>query len=293
MSLLSEEVAWIEREAGDRVVSSARMPPSGTEKDMVLLGSGRRLVLRRYTDRERYDDPWYVPANEVAALRLLAGTSVPAPELVAVDLESGVFGVPAILETFVEGIASFVPRDLDRYLASAADALLRIHALGDRAGFPPYAAYMATFEIRAPAWSRDPAMWDRVRGVLEGPAPATPAGFIHRDYHGGNVLAVDDDVTAVVDWVTASNGPHGIDLARMRLNLMWEIDQEAADRFPAAYVGAGGLQEARHPFWDLADAADGILQWGEAQDATEAAQQERHERYVASLIAELGVPGEL
>jgi aminoglycoside phosphotransferase (APT) family kinase protein len=280
-------VAWIERETGDRVADSEPMSPSGTEKDVVLLGSGRRLVLRRYTDRERFDDPWYVPANEAAALRMLAGTSVPAPELVAADPAGEVFDAPAILETFVEGAANLVPTDLDRYLASAAEVLLRIHDLGDRPGFPPYAAYLATFEIGPPVWSRDPAMWERVREVLEGPPPATPAGFIHRDFHGGNVLAVDDDVTAVVDWVTASIGPHGIDLARMRLNLLWEIDQEAADRFPAAYERAGGLREARHPFWDLADAADGIADWGEPADPREAAQQERHERYVASLLAEL------
>lgn len=287
MSLGPEAVAWIERAAGDRVVGAERMPPSGTEQDVVLLGSGRRLVLRRYTDRERSDDPWYVPANEVAALRLLADTPVPAPALVAADLEGEVFHEPAILETFVEGTANVVPRDLDRYLASAAEVLLRIHDLGDRPGFPAYASYMATFDIRAPSWSAEPGMWDRVRDVLEGPAPLTPAGFIHRDYHGGNVLAVDDEVTAVVDWVTASIGPHGIDLARMRLNLLWEIDQEAADRFPAAYARAGGPAEARHPFWDLADAADGILHWGEPRDAREAAQQVRHERYVASLLAEL------
>lgn len=287
MSLGPEAVAWIERETGDLVMGSETMAPSGTEKDVVLLRSGRRLVLRRYTDRERSDDPWYAPANEVAALRMLAGTPVPAPELVAADLEGEVFADPAILESFVEGSASFVPGDLDRYLASAAEALLRIHDLGDRPGFPPYAAYMATFEIRPPSWSRDPAMWDRVREVLAGRAPATPAGFIHRDYHGGNVLAVDDDVTAVVDWATASIGPHGIDLARMRLNLLWEIDQDAADRFQAAHVRAGGLAEARHPFWDLADAADGILDWGEPDDAREADRQMRHERYVASLLAEL------
>lgn len=287
MSLSPEAVAWIERETGDRVADSEPMPPSGTEKDVILLGSGRRLVLRRYTDRERFDDPWYVPANEAAALRMLADTPVPAPELVAADPAGKVLDAPAILETFVEGAANLVPTDLDRYLASAAEVLLRIHDLGDRPGFPPYAAYLATFEIGPPVWSRDPAMWERVREVLDGPPPATPAGFIHRDFHGGNVLAVDDDVTAVVDWVTASIGPHGIDLARMRLNLLWEIDQEAADRFPAAYERAGGPPEARHPFWDLADAADGIADWGAPADAREAAQQERHERYVASLLAEL------
>lgn len=220
----------------------------GPLKDVIRLASGTRLVLRRYHDPGRFGDPWYQPANEVAALRFLGPTAVPAPDLVAHDLEGSICGMPAILESFVDGNANLVPRDLDRYLASAAEAMVLIHALGDRQSFPPYGAYMATFDIRAPVWSRDPAMWDRVRAVPSGPSPETPHRFIHRDYHGGNVLAVDDEVTAVVDWVTASLGPHGIDLARMRLNLMWEIGVWAADRFPTAYVAAGGSADARRPF---------------------------------------------
>jgi aminoglycoside phosphotransferase (APT) family kinase protein len=288
MSLEPAVVAWVEREAGARVAGVERMPPSATTKDVIRLDRAPRLVLRRYHDLERFDDPWYQPPNEVAALRLLGPTPVPAPRLVAADLDGAICGHPLILETWVEGRANFIPGDLDRYLASAAETLLLIHALDVRKGFPAYEPYLATFEIGPPAWSRDPRMWDRVREILTGPKPATPSGFIHKDYHGGNVLAVDDRVTAVVDWVTASIGPFGIDLARMRLNLMWEIGMEAADRFPAAYRAAGGSEEARHPYWDLADAADGILEWTAPKDARDAAQQVRHEAYVASLLAELG-----
>jgi len=55
-------------------------------------------VLRRYHDAKRLaHDPWYVPAHEALALRLLTDTAVPAPRLYAADLEAAVCDVPALL----------------------------------------------------------------------------------------------------------------------------------------------------------------------------------------------------
>jgi hypothetical protein len=66
-------------------------------------------------------------------------------------------------------------------------------------------------------------------------------------------------VVAVVDWPTAAWGPPGIDLARMRLNLVEEIDAASSEGFLRAYRSAGGDPDDRHPFWDLLDAADCLL----------------------------------
>src|SRR6266851_4801555 len=86
----SAVVAWIERWVGPdaHVLSAKAMPPSATAKHLfeVVLGDGStlRLVLRRYNDAKRLEnDPWYVPANEGIALRLLENTPVPAPHLYA------------------------------------------------------------------------------------------------------------------------------------------------------------------------------------------------------------------
>ena len=62
---------------------------------------------------------------------------------------------------------------------------------------------------------------------------------------------VDDRVVGVVDWPTTAWGPPGIDLARMRLNLVEEVSPASADAFLVAYRAAGGDPDDRHPYWDL------------------------------------------
>jgi aminoglycoside phosphotransferase (APT) family kinase protein len=42
--------------------------------------------------------------------------------------------------------------------------------------------------------------------ALDGPVPSDERVFIHRDFHPGNVLWRDGEVTGVVDWVNASIG---------------------------------------------------------------------------------------
>src|SRR5690349_25109423 len=88
-------LAWIERSVGPaaRVVGVHELPASATEKHRIEVacgdGSTAHLVLRRYHDAERLaNDPWYVPAHEALALRLLTDTAVPAPRLYGADLEA-------------------------------------------------------------------------------------------------------------------------------------------------------------------------------------------------------------
>jgi aminoglycoside phosphotransferase (APT) family kinase protein len=262
-------VAWIERSVGPgaRVVRVDAMPASGTAKHRIQVdledGATVRLVLRRYHDAQRLaHDPWYVPAHEALALRLVADTAVPAPRLYDADLEAAFCDVPALLESWFPGSPAWQPDDLEGYLKRAAEVLVSIHAVRvpPEAGLPRYATYRSTDRepapIVSPPHSTRPGLWERVAEVLEAPWPSHREAFIHRDYHPGNVLWDGTRVTGVVDWATAAWGPSGIDLARMRLNLAGRHGNETADQFVAAYVTAGGDPAARHPYWDLLDAAD-------------------------------------
>jgi aminoglycoside phosphotransferase (APT) family kinase protein len=271
-----------------RVVRVEAMPESATAKQLVevVLGEGttRRLVLRRYHDAERLaHDRWYDPANEALALRLLAGTPVPAPRLYAADLEGTVCDAPALLESWLQGRPAWHPDDLERYLLRAAEVLVAIHAVSvpSAAKLPRYAPYREDERVVSPPFSTRPGLWERVAHVLEAPPPSHRETFIHRDYHPGNALWDGAQVTGVVDWATAAWGPPGIDLARMRLNLASLHGKGVADQFAAAYVAAGGDPSARNAFWDLLDAADGLPDL--APDAGDFA---RFEDYVERALAE-------
>ena len=110
---------------------------------------------------------------------------------------------------------------------------MRIHAaVPDRPdGLPEYVSYAVAdgVELRPPPWSARQTMWERVLEVVDGPPPSITPCFIHRDYHQGNTLTLEDRVSAVIDWPTAAWGPPGIDLARMRVNLVEEVDPPSAD----------------------------------------------------------------
>jgi aminoglycoside phosphotransferase (APT) family kinase protein len=152
-------------------------------------------------------------------------------------------------------------------------------------GLPRYAPYRERERIASPPFSTRPGLWERVAEILEAPQPDHRQSFIHRDYHPGNVLWDGSHVAGLVDWATAAWGPPGIDLARMRLNLSFHRGKQAADRFADAYAAAGGDPSARHPFWDLLDAADTLLDLTGpivpgGGDVT------RFESYVESVLAE-------
>lgn len=297
MEVLPDPVLrWIEASVGDgSTVGSVRpMDPSSVEMHEILVeaadGTAHRLVLRRYANRARLGiDPFYDPANEARALRLLQGSDVPAPLLYGADLGPDVCDVPAVLESWMPG-ESGDPRDVDGYLRSAAEELVRIHAaVPERPeGLPDYASYAVAdgLELRPPAWTTRPGLWERVLEVVAAEAPATRMCFIHRDYHLGNTLTVDDRVVSVVDWPTAAWGPAGIDLARMRLNLVEEVSPASADAFSAVYRSAGGDPDDRHPYWDLRDAADCLIEGPSGSDIDDH-DKARFETWVAGALAEL------
>ena len=284
-------VAWIERAAGPgaRVTHVEALPPSATAKHRIEVtladGTMQAIVLLRYHDAERLaSDPWYAPANEARALRLLAGTAVPAPHLHAADLDASVCDVPALLESWLSGRPAWEPEDVDRYLVHTAEALVAIHDVKVPPGtsLPAYAPYCDWRRIASPI---HPALWERVARALDTPPPAHRETFIHRDYHPGNILWDGMRVTGIVDWATAAWGPPGIDLARMRQNLAIHLGKAVADRFVAAYGSAGGDRSARAPYWDLLDAADLLTDLATLAEPGSRG-FERFEDYVECVVAE-------
>ncbi|WP_020576645.1 phosphotransferase family protein [Actinopolymorpha alba] len=258
---------------------------------MSATGVVHQLALRRFHRVDRLQtDPWYVPANEATVLGLLGSTVVPAPRLLAADTGPTMCDLPTLLTTRVPGTPPGATES-PAYLTTLAEMLGVIHAvdLPVVRALPPYRPYYDPHLDglrRPPAWSPNIRLWERVFTILGSGPPSASLGFIHRDYHPGQTLWQDDRLVGVVDWTTGCLGPRGIDLARMRLNLAGRYGAEVADRFLAAYR-ATGTPDAHHPYWDLLDAADGILDLPEPTTLATRLEYARFEEWVARTVAHL------
>jgi aminoglycoside phosphotransferase (APT) family kinase protein len=222
-------------------------------------GAIREVVLRRWVrDCPQEEDTGFSATQEAATYRLLAESAVPAPRLLAADLDARECDVPALLLTRAPGMAPTPPDDMAGFLRQLAAALPAIHAVDPgRAArtVPPYRPYYTAEALRIPAWTRAPSAWERASELAAAPRPTEPAAFIHRDYHPGNTLWVAGRLTAIVDWTTASWGPPAVDVAHMRANLAMSFGIEAADEFLAACRAVAGSY-AHDPRWDLLVAVD-------------------------------------
>ena len=196
---------WAQEAAGARVVAALPLDSQWLANHLLVLGDGRELVLRRWARPGwELDDPDLTAAREALVLERLAGTPVPAPELVAADPDAAACDVPALLITRVPG------RDLPGRppLGPLAAALAEIHAV-DPAGIPPYRRYYEPDRLAVPTWAGDRDVWERAIALAHAPPPELPERFIHRDFHPGNTLWEGAELTGVVDWTTGSRGAGG------------------------------------------------------------------------------------
>jgi len=232
-------------------------------------GAVHRVVLRRWA-RPGWDedDPDFTAAREAAILELLEPTPVPAPALLATDPDAAACDVPALLLDRLPGDPPDLAGELDHVVEGLAAALPPIHAVavpgtrgtgGGDAGpalVPGYHRFYELEQLSPPAWSARPELWARAFEVAFGPAPPQRPCFIHRDYHPGNTLWAERRLVGVVDWIGGSWGPPSVDLGHMRLNLVWDLGPEAADRFLAAHHALTGFDH--DPVWDVVAAVDCI-----------------------------------
>lgn len=121
---------------------------------------------------------------------------------------------------------------------------------------------------------------------------------MHRDFHLGNVLWQDGQVTGVVDWVETSWGPADLDVAHCQTNLAMLHGTAAANAFRAAYERSGGALDscpAAQAFWQVTDIV-GFLPapgkvagpWRDAgrTEVTDAVASARLEQWLSEALAD-------
>lgn len=214
-------------------------------------------VILRYAPIERWGDLGRRHVrSEAIGCRLLAGSGLPVPRLIASDADGSTSGGYANLSTWLPGTVRLGPLGLDAIDELARVAVV-IHATPvDPARRPPPYAFWTPAEPAIPAWARRPELWRTAIAVFTaGPPPARP-GLLHRDFHPGNILWDGDQITGVIDWAETSWGPPDLDVVHAVTNFALLHDRTSAYAFAAAYRRHGGLVEddpeaAR--FWAVSD----------------------------------------
>ncbi len=213
-------------------------------------GKRHRLVLKLFPP----DEPDAVN-TESCGIQIASGAGVPVPDILARD--NGIaLGTGCILMTRLVGRPIVRPRTGWTWLvAQLAEILLAIHS-ADAAS-----AVLGTYEphavgepTRRPSKHWPHTMWQRCTQVFQSRPPDDPVGFLHRDYHPGNVVWSSSKLSGVVDWSAACIGSPWADVAHCRFNLWRWHGAEAADAFVTKYWKLRPDLPPYHPYWDIATA---------------------------------------
>jgi aminoglycoside phosphotransferase (APT) family kinase protein len=265
---------WVAAAAGAPVV--AVVPLTGGYSSRMLgleHADGRSTVLRQLLL-----EPWRSHARgllerEAGVQRLLAGSPVPVPEPLAVDVTGEQAGDPSLLMTRLPGSIDLCRHD-DATLAALAGTLLAVHRVRPAPGEWPrdYQSWANESKRNVPPWSADDGLYAEAFARLADPPPAYEPTFLHRDFQPGNVLWDQGRVSGVVDWVETSTGPADLDVAHCASNLATLHGAEAGVAFTAAYDAAGGERAAdrdARTYWQLLDLVAFLPAGGRESGATE------------------------
>ena len=240
-----------------RVVST--FPSERNDNALVEDQGGRKIVLRRFrrnTDRKRI-------AFQLDVQEHLAARGIPTPAILPTRDGQRVTpdDPPCVAFDYVDG-ASYSFTSLTQ-TKTAAETLARVHhALDD----------LTSVEVPTPLnphierWWRDPereldalapyvpprqlARLEQTLGALDLAALATlPAGLVHGDFHGRNVLFRQDKVVALLDFDVVHRTIRATDVARALLAFArpsrgsLHIRPEVAAAFLSQYARGRSLTE--------------------------------------------------
>ncbi|WP_282937297.1 aminoglycoside phosphotransferase family protein [Paenibacillus sp. RC67] len=253
----------------------------------------QEVVLRQFDNTEWLLEEPDAAHHEAECLKWVERAGLPAPRLIAYDVNGSECGIPAVLMTRLEGAVQLEPPELDAWVNELAKTLAAIHSV-DAEGFPwHYSPYMNTTSPEKPTWSSVPDLWDAAIRIIQGPAPEAKPCFIHRDYHPGNVLWAGEHISGIVDWANGCRGPAGVDLGHCRRDLALLHGIPAADAFLSAYILHAGERFHYDPYWDLLalmdtlfgppDVDPGWIAFG-VTGLTDEMMRERTDQYMISLL---------
>lgn len=306
-------LAWVNQhlDGGEQVVRTETLH-GGMTAEMRRLTIGAQGTVTRHLVLRSFVDPFYLENaeewlnREAGALRLLTGTSVLAPGLVAVDPTAAHCEYPSLLMTHLDGRSVLDDEGVETRAPLLARQLVSIHTLrpADRpVGFKT----LTTAESVVMPKGGDATAWVAATEVIRKPAPPYEGRFLHRDFQPGNVLfdvppshPEQARIIGVVDWSQPSWGPADLDVAHCCTNLALLHDPSWGLRFAEMYEKAGGALAttgSERLYWLVRDAlacSEEVELWAQAYqaagrtDLTTSILERRLDAYVTGLMDVLG-----
>lgn len=218
-----------------------------------LTHDGRMYFLRVYEEQTPEG-----AAREVKILKLLHGRGLPVPWPLERSEVLCVRGKPIQLFHAAEGRPLCSRYARTEHIRQVGRALARIHQYGKELApglsegrFSLDGVQMRLSEAltRAPATLRKEAegISSRLERVVSSRSPIEPLTLIHGDLFPDNTLAVDDTLTAIVDWESASAGHAAYDLMVTLLSWCYgdHLDRDRARELVRAYEEVSPLRSAQ------------------------------------------------
>ncbi len=249
-----------------RVISATGMRAGGNPWRLRLANAGAASEVVLKTGDVTADLDRQQLMTTVAALQLAAEHGLPAPRLIAADLDGSAAGALAVLMTVLPGstkiplVAS--PARL-RALGAAAGALQRV-ALAPRPGLE--LRTRALYDMDFAGWRKSvgssPLLARAEERIASLPVPGGEPVLVHGDLWQGNTVWNGDSCSGLIDWDAAGAGSAGIDLGTLRSDVALYFGSSplpptglaAADEVLAGWQQAAGRRAEHVAYWDVAAA---------------------------------------
>jgi aminoglycoside phosphotransferase (APT) family kinase protein len=201
-------------------------------------------------------------ATEAAALEFAETHGLPAPRLLAADLEGEDAGCLALLITHLDG-TDRIPAAADqgrlRGLGAAAAAFHRVPLIPTRE-LPMRHRHMPWIDLSAERLRGEQpttALLERADHLIEQvKPPTTPTVFVHGDLWAGNTIWRDGAYVGTIDWEAAGAGSYGVDLGSLRLDAALLYGPDAPDEVLAGWEAASEERAGDVAYWDIVAAVN-------------------------------------
>jgi aminoglycoside phosphotransferase (APT) family kinase protein len=253
----TETLAWVGASMGEgsRIVGHRR------------LTGGVNSAVHRLTV-ERHDTRTFVvlrqyPAGsialrtaleeEIANLKVVAGSGLPVPTILATDVAGAATGgAPSLLMTRLPGHLHLNPAEHRLWIERIAEFAARVHAVDLPA--PTFRAWADSWitplgQFQVPVGAQRPAIWKAAFDAMESPPPEDGAVFLHCDYLPVNLLWSRGTITGLTDWNGIHRGSRAIDVGQCRRYLASLYSPDWAEDLRSLYESIAGVP--LHPWWDL------------------------------------------